>query len=213
MKRRVIVGGADIKNYEEVREYLRPDDYFIVCDSGLKHLEGLMIHPNEIVGDFDSHENPHMDVPTTVLPTEKDDTDTVYAVRQELSRGADNFLLVGVIGNRIDHTLGNVSILTKLAKRGARGMIVDDYSEMIAISGDSQYFNQATVNDSFEFFSVVVLSEKAEGITIENAKYEISDAVIKNDYQYGLSNEVTPGMTARITVKRGDLLIVKDRKQ
>lgn len=212
MKRRVIVGGADINNYEVIRGYLRPDDYFIVCDSGLKHLEGLMIHPNEIVGDFDSHENPHLDVPTTVLPTVKDDTDTVYAVRQELGRGADNFLLIGMIGNRLDHTLSNVSILTKLTKRGTRGMIVDDYSEMMVISGESKYFNQATVNDSFEFFSVVTLTEKSEGITIENAKYEISDAVIKNDYQYGVSNEVTPGMTARITVKRGDLLIIKDRK-
>lgn len=212
MKRRVIVGGADINNYEVIRGYLRPDDYFIVCDSGLKHLDGLMIHPNEIVGDFDSHDNPHMDVPTTVLPTVKDDTDTVYAVRQELSRGVDNFLLVGMIGNRIDHTLSNISILTKLVRRGARGVIVDDYSELSVISGESEIFNQATVNDSFEFFSVVALSEKAEGITIENAKYEISDAVIKNDYQYGVSNEVTPGMTARITVKRGDLLIIKDRK-
>ena len=80
-KRCVIVGGADIGNYDRIRERLRPEDYVVFCDSGLKHLEALGVRPGLIVGDFDSHENPHMDVETIVLPCEKDDTDTVYAVK------------------------------------------------------------------------------------------------------------------------------------
>lgn len=39
------------------------------------------------MGDFDSHNNPNLDVETIVLPCEKDDTDTVFAVKEALKRG------------------------------------------------------------------------------------------------------------------------------
>ena len=123
MKRCVIVGGADINNYVFIRDKLCADDYVVFCDSGLKHLEQLQVKPNLIVGDFDSHENPHLDVETIVLPCEKDDTDTVFAVKETISRGFDNFLLIGVVGARIDHTLGNVSILLYLDSLGKKGCI------------------------------------------------------------------------------------------
>ena len=77
MKRCVIAGGAGIKNYNKIKTVLREDDFFILCDSGLKHMEPLGIKPGLIIGDFDSHENPHLPVETIVLPCEKDDTDTV----------------------------------------------------------------------------------------------------------------------------------------
>ena len=95
-RRGVIIGGADIQNYERLRAQLEPDDYCIYCDSGLKHREALGVQPSLIVGDFDSHENPHADVETIVLPTVKDDTDTVYAVKEGLRRGFSDFLLLGV---------------------------------------------------------------------------------------------------------------------
>ena len=77
MKRCVIVGGADIGNYAYIREAFTADDYVVFCDSGLRHMEQLRARPSLIVGDFDSHENPHLDAETIVLPCEKDDTDMV----------------------------------------------------------------------------------------------------------------------------------------
>ena len=121
MGRCVIVGGADINNYEYIRSKLSQDDFFVFCDSGLKHLEALQVKPGLIVGDFDSHDNPHLDVESIVLPCEKDDMDTVFAVKESLKRGYDNFLLIGVVGARLDHTLGNVSILLMLDKAGKKG--------------------------------------------------------------------------------------------
>ncbi len=41
MRRCVIIGGADIGRYDRVRSRLREDDFYICCDSGLKHREGL----------------------------------------------------------------------------------------------------------------------------------------------------------------------------
>lgn len=165
MRRCVIVGGADINNYDYIRKQLCEDDFIVYCDSGLKHLEALRISPSLIVGDFDSHENPHLDVETIVLPCEKDDTDTVFAVKEAIKRGFGDFLLIGVIGARLDHSLGNVSILLYLDSQGIKGKIIDDYSEMELVSSEPAY-----IDDSYSFFSLLNVSGTARGITIENAK-------------------------------------------
>ena len=206
MKRCVIVGGADINNYEYIKSCLRNDDFIVFCDSGLKHLESLQVKPGLIVGDFDSHDNPQLDVETIVLPCEKDDTDTVFAVKEALKRGFDDFLLIGVVGARLDHTLGNVSILLYLDSLGKKGTIIDDYSEMEIVSNEPAY-----ICDQYTFFSLLNISGIAKGISIENAKYPLNNADITCEYQYGVSNEVTPGMTAKVTVKEGKLLLIKDR--
>ena len=206
MKRCVIVGGADINNYTYIRSCLREDDFIIFCDSGLKHLDALQVTPGLIVGDFDSHDNPHLDVETIVLPCEKDDTDTVFAVKEALKRGFDDFLLIGVVGARLDHTLGNVTILLYLDSLGKKGCIIDDYSEMEIVSGEP-----VSICDQYVFFSLLNISGIAKGITIENAKYPLNNAEITCEYQYGVSNEVTSGKTAKVTVKEGKLLLIKDR--
>ena len=206
MKRCVIVGGADINNYDYIRSRLCTDDYIVFCDSGLKHLEALQLKPSLIVGDFDSHDNPHLDVETIVLPCEKDDTDTVFAVKEAIKRGFNDFLLIGVVGARLDHTLGNVSILLYLDSIGKKGIVIDDYSEMEIVSNEPAY-----IEDSYAFFSLLNVSGTAKGITIENAKYLLNNAEITCEYQYGVSNEVLPGKTAKVSILEGKLLLIKDR--
>ena len=206
MERCVIVGGADIKNYGFIREKLCADDYVVFCDSGLKHLEQLQAKPSLIVGDFDSHENPHLDVETIVLPCEKDDTDTVFAVKEAIKRGFVDFLLIGVVGARLDHTLGNVSILLYLDSLGKKGTIIDDYSEMEIVSD-----KPASITDDYSFFSLLNITGCAKEITITGAKYPLDGAEISCEYQYGISNEVLPGKTAVVSVKCGKLLLLKVR--
>lgn len=208
MKRRcVIIGGAAIKDHQAVWEYLNPDDFNIFCDSGLFHQEALGIEPHLIVGDFDSHENPHLNVETIVLPCEKDDTDTVYAAKEAVRRGFDDFLLLGAAGGRLDHTLGNLSILLSLHAKGKRALLVDDYSEMEVVGRGPAY-----IDDSFPFFSLLNISGTARGITVEDAKYPLRDAEIPCTYQYGVSNEALPGCRARVSVEEGELLLVRVRR-
>ncbi|MBR0091118.1 MAG: thiamine diphosphokinase [Lachnospiraceae bacterium] len=204
MKRCVIIGGAPVGDYDRIRERLRADDFFVFCDSGLRHLEHLRVAPSLIVGDFDSHENPQLDAETIVLPSVKDDTDTVYAVKEAVQRGYDDFLLIGVIGARLDHTLGNVSLLLYLDSLGKTGCILDDYSEMELVSGKPVF-----VSDRYPFFSLLNITGEAKGITVTGAKYPLTDAEISCEYQYGISNEVLPGETATVSVRQGKLLLIK----
>ena len=204
MERCVILGGAKIANYASVKKELHPDDFIICCDSGLKHAVPLGIEPSLIVGDFDSHPRPETDVETIVLPYEKDDTDTVYAVKEALRRGYEEFLLLGVVGERLDHTLGNVSILLMLHAQGRKGRIVDDYSDMELVTA-----SPVEIAPEYPFFSLLNISGLARGIYVENAKYPLENAEITCRYQYGVSNEPLPGKTARVWVSEGELLLIR----
>ena len=204
MRRCVIVGGADISNYDRIIAHIKSDDFVIFCDSGLKHMEKLAVKPSLIVGDFDSHENPHLDVETIVLPCEKDDTDTVFAVKEAIKRGYKEFLLIGVIGARLDHTLGNVYILEYLDQLGYKGRIVDDFSDMELVKD-----TPVLIDDSYPYFSVLNITGTLQDITIENAKYPLQNAAIQSGYQYGISNEVLKGKTASVKVNIGKGLLIR----
>ncbi len=208
MRRCVIVGGAGIRRYEDIRKYLHPDDFIVCCDSGLKHRDGLGIVPDLIIGDFDSYEDPNLTIETIVLPREKDDTDTMAAVREAVRRGFDRFLLLGVFGDRLDHTLANVYILTWLDNRGMQAMAADDFSEMEIVSHKPAY-----IEDRFSFFSLLSINGRAEGVTVKNARYPLENAELSGEYQYTVSNEPLPGKTAEVTVKKGSLLLVRDRPE
>lgn len=203
-KRCVIIGGADITAYDRIRQAIREEDFPIFCDSGLKHRQALGVKPQLIVGDFDSHENPRESVETIVLPTKKDDTDTVFAMKTAWERGFRNYLLVGVAGERLDHTLGNLSMLLWIQARGGTAVLLDDYSEMEIVSA-----KPCLIEDCYSFFSLLNISGTARGITIRDAKYPLEDAEITCEYQYGISNEVLPGKCAMVSVREGRLLLIK----
>ena len=209
MNRCVIIGGAPIEKSEVIKEYLRDGDFIIACDSGLKNAEKLDVTPDLIIGDFDSHEKPETDIETITLPREKDDTDTVFAAKEAMRRGFKDFLIVGAIGQRLDHTMVNVYMLLMLEEHGCSAMMVDDYSEMFLI--DEKNTRSAEIAETYPYFSLVAVNGPVSGVTIENAKFPLKNAVIKPSYQYATSNEVIKGKTARVSVKSGCALLIKVR--
>lgn len=207
MKRCVIIGGAPIGNYEALRAYLdKENDFYIYCDCGLRHQEALGAVPDLIIGDFDSHERPDSAVETIVLPHVKDDTDTMYAAREAVRRGFEEFLLLGVIGARFDHSLANISMLLWLHNRGKRALLVDDHSEMEIVGNEP-----VLIPDSFGYFSLLNVDGKASGLYEEDAVYTLTDAELDPEYPLAVSNEALPGKSAKVRVEKGHLLLIKDR--
>ena len=206
MRRCVIVGGADIGRAEEIRACLRDDDFFLYCDCGLRHAAALGRAPDLIVGDFDSYDDPHATAETIVLPREKDDTDTCFAAKEALRRGFRDFLLLGVVGARLDHTLGNLGLALLLDSAGAHALIVDDYSEMEIVS------SEAEIPESFPYFSLINLDGSAGELTVTGAKFPLDDAALPCEGSLGVSNEPLPGRTARVRVGKGRVLLIRIRR-
>ena len=200
----VIIGGAEIRNYGLIRSYLRPDDYIIYCDCGLRHADSLDVSPSLIIGDFDSHPMPEDSRNVITLPVMKDDTDTIFAVKESIRRGFGEVLMLGVTGGREDMTLGNIYALLMLKRHNIAAMIADDYSEISVITAGET----VRVSEGWRCFSLLNISGHACGITITGAKYPLDDAEIAPEFQYGISNETLPGGEALISLKEGDLLLV-----
>ncbi len=207
MKKCVIIGSAPINNYEKIKKHIN-DAFVIYCDGGLKHQNVLNVKPNLIVGDFDSYKMPETDVETIVLPCEKDDTDTFYAVKEAIKRGFSEFVLIGVMGGRFDHTMGNISMLLYLYEKGKNAEIIDDYSQIKIIGNATEY-----ISDEFLYFSLNNILGDAKGVNVKNAKYPLENADIKASSAIGVSNEVLKGKTAEVYINDGIMLLTKIDKE
>ena len=203
-RRAVVIAGGEIISYERVRSFLKPEDYYIFCDSGLFHKEGLNVEPDLIIGDFDSHEKVDTGSEIITLPEMKDDTDSLSGVKLALKRGFKDFLLLGMTGRRMDHTLCNLYLLSYIKSHHGRALIVDDWSEMEVVEKEEVF-----ISDSYAYFSLIAWKGKCEGVNIENVLYPLSSAVIEPEYQYGISNEPLKG-GSRVWVEKGSLLLIKD---
>ena len=66
-----------------------PEGAFVIaCDRGYAYARRCGVRPDLVVGDFDSYGGEvDAGIPVRKLPVEKDDTDTVSALRCALSRG------------------------------------------------------------------------------------------------------------------------------
>lgn len=94
----------------------------VAADGGARFLLGVGGAPDVVVGDFDSlpladaERLAGLGVATVRHSTRKDQTDGELAVDEALRRGAGELVLVGALG-ALDHTLGHLAILRRLAER------------------------------------------------------------------------------------------------
>ena len=185
---------------------LTAEDYVIAADGGLRHTNRLGITPNAVLGDFDSLG--FTPEGANVFPVEKDDTDSMLAVRQGLSLGHREFLLYGSLdGPRLDHTVANFQTLQFLADHGAYGYLVGkDYLVTVLKDGSVTFPAGCT-----GIISVFCMGPDARGVTEQGLYYPLENGVLTSGFPLGASNHFTQ-REARIRVEKGSLLLLWDRK-
>ena len=182
------------------------DDLVIAADGGLVHTESLGLTPDMILGDFDSLG--HIPAGAEVYPVEKDDTDSMLAIKKGLAAGCDRFLLYGALdGPRVDHTLANFQALQYLADRNARGWLIGKHQIVTVIRNGSVDFPAHCRGT----FSVFCLGADAEGVRIRGGKYEMDGGTLNAGFPLGVSNQFM-GKEVRVEVKNGSLLLIWDRE-
>lgn len=210
----IIVSAGDFTPVDINR---KEDDYIIACDGGFAYLEQMGIMPDLIVGDFDSLPSMGMEAVRTLqeimeldpervikLPKEKDDTDTLYAVRKALSLGFKKIYLYGALGgNRVDHTFANIQVLQFIKHHGATGYIMAHNQMMLIAENEIIHFHKGMTGG----LSVFSLTPVSEGVTITGTEYQVENVTITSDFPIGVSNEFIIDEAATIGVKEGSLLI------
>ena len=203
MKTCLIFGAAE---FDRLLEPVKKEDIVIAADGGFRHTGVLGIQPSGVLGDFDSlgyePEGAH------VFPVEKDDTDTMLAVRQGLNMGCSRFLLYGSLdGPRLEHTVANFGTLQYLADQGAYGYLIGkEYLVTVVKNGGLRFPKEAE-----GIISVFCSGRDAEGVTLRGLHYPLNDGTLCAGFPLGVSNEFI-GETAEITVKNGSLLVLWNRE-
>ena len=182
------------------------DAYILAADGGLAHVRKAGIVPHGVLGDFDSlgyaPEN------ANIFPVEKDDTDSMLAVRHGLSLGYREFWLYGSLdGPRLDHTVANFQVLQYLADRGARGYLIGNDYLVTVIKEETLFFP----SDATGILSLFCLGQDAENVTLTNLKYPLENGKITPGFPLGVSNHFTTAQ-ATVRVEKGCLLAMWDRK-
>ncbi len=188
--------------------FTRPKDSFLIAaDGGYAYLDALKIVPDMVMGDFDSlNYTPTMPSPDRIveLNREKDDTDTLYAVKYALKMGYDRFLIFGALGgSRVDHTVANLQTLSYIANHNAQGFIMSDDTVITAITNSSIRFNKSCKG----MISVFSSGTYAHGVTLKGLKYTLDNGTLTHDVPIGVSNEFI-GEEAFIEVIDGTLTII-----
>lgn len=186
---------------------VREADFIIACDKGYAYAKKAGIRPDLLAGDFDSYQGSlPADVPVLDLPVEKDDTDTMAAVRWAVSEGADEIRLYCALGGRLDHLLGNIQALSFARAHGARASLLGSRARLYLLSGDA-----LTLPPCPGFsLSVLALSDSVENVCISGVKYPLQNAQITNTFPIGVSNEWQ--QAAKISCGSGILLVVLAKK-
>lgn len=181
------------------------EDYVIAADGGVRHAEKLKVIPDAVLGDFDSLG--YVPEGANVFPVEKDDTDSMLAVRRGLAAGCRFFLIYGGLdGPRLDHTVANFQTLDFLARQGGFGILVGKNTMAAVIRGGSLIFPEGLKGT----VSVFCNGEDARGVVLEGLYYPLAQGSLSAGFPLGVSNHFT-GEPARICVREGSLLVLWDR--
>lgn len=182
------------------------EDHIIAADGGLRHLEKLGLTPHTVLGDFDSLG--YTPKEASVYPVEKDDTDTMLAVKEALRMGFREVLLYGSMdGPRLDHTIANLQTLQYLADRGATGYLIGaSYIATVVKNGKVSF-----PADAEGILSVFCMGQDASGVTLTGLKYPLADGALSAGFPLGVSNHFT-GTDSTVQVRSGSLLLLYDRE-
>lgn len=213
MKRALIITGGTL-NLEFAREYISSlnFDCLLAVDNGLSYIDQLGLSPNVIVGDFDTANDDLVEkyrnmssVTTFTLVPEKDETDTETAVDYTIRMGYDEVVLLGAMGGRFDHTLGNLHMLYRLLQQKIRGIMIDEKNR-ISLCESSLRLQKEELFGTY--VSLIPFTQKVEKLTLKGFKYPLCDFLLQSGVSIGISNEVVDE-NCEISFEKGILIMIE----
>ena len=209
MRAIVFVNGA-VDDYDALSKWIEADDYLVCADGGVYHCLALDLQPDVVVGDMDSVEAETLQelaaqgVELERHPRSKDQTDLELALERALEDGADEVLLLGALGGRLDQTLANVLILAQRSWPVPVMVAEGDQLAQMLRGGESL----ALEGGAGDLVSLIPLSSEVTGITYDGLEYDLKDASLGLGSTRAVSN-VVKQPPASVSIGSGLALIVQ----
>ena len=195
----------------DIESYYEQFDFVICADSGYKHAKKAGIIPDIIVGDFDSYDG-ELPENAEIIRTvpEKDDTDTLMALKKAIELGYTDVSLFGALGGkRIEHTIANIQTMIYAREHGCKLSIYGE-SALFLLGAEDGEVAYADVDNSL-YMSVFAMTESADIEYLRGVKYPLENYRMTQAFPIGVSNEITDTL-AKIKVKSGLVLVILTEK-
>ncbi|MBN1934475.1 MAG: thiamine diphosphokinase [Anaerolineae bacterium] len=186
-------------------------DRVMCADGGANHASALGIVPEVLIGDLDSV-LPNLRVTleaqgTRVLayPSNKDETDLELALLYAVEQGATDVVVLGALGGRIDHELGNFLLLAHPRLTDADIRFIEGAQDISLIHGSKAF--RGAIGD---LLSLLPIGGDVKGVTTCGLEYPLRDETLFFGPARGVSNVFT-GAQPEVTVRSGLLLAVHIR--
>jgi thiamine pyrophosphokinase len=204
----IIIANGQIHDDDFCRSLVAPTDLVVCADGGASNALALGLAPDVVIGDLDSLDEDlrfrleKMHCQFIVHPARKDETDLELAVKYAAEQGAQEMLILGALGYRLDHTLANILLLTLPELRFVHAKIINGGQEVFLIRDEALIKGQ--VGDTL---SLLPLTEEVRGIYTKGLEYPLENGTLYRGPARGVSNVLT-GPQARVHVGQGLLLAV-----
>jgi thiamine pyrophosphokinase len=212
MNRIVIFANGLLPDPVHARRLLRADDTIVCADGGSRHAFALGLTPQALIGDLDSVSDAERQrieaagIEVLRYPHDKDQTDLELSLQYALKQKPSSILIVAALGNRLDHTLGNLAILTcpRLAALDCR---LDDGLEEAFFCRSRSDVHGAPG----DIVSLIPWGGAVAGVRTEGLRWPLLGETLYTETSRGISNEML-SEAAKIQLDSGLLLVVHRRQ-
>lgn len=192
----VILANGEFPSHQIPLSILKNSPYIVCCDGAIDKLASTTISPHAIVGDCDSLSLQNREKYATIIHQvkEQETNDLTKSVHFCIQQGKKNIIILGATGNREDHAIANISLLSDYV----------DITDSISIISDYGIFDAIGQTSTFESYigqQVSIFSLMPTEITSEQLKYPICNRVFTSWWQATLNECISCDFTIRTTGK------------
>jgi thiamine pyrophosphokinase len=207
----VIFANGILPDVEAARRLLAPGDMVLCADGGARHARALGITPHALIGDLDSiarddlSEFAEAGVPVTRHSHDKDETDLELALEHALEQDPASIVIVGALGARLDHTLGNIGLLLDHRLAG-RDCCLDDGIERVLFCRARAEIRGAPG----DLVSLLPWGGPASGVRTSGLRWPLHAETLLPERSRGISNQLLE-KAGTVELDAGLLLIIHRR--
>jgi len=208
VKRAVIFANGEMSDPAVIRSLLRPDDWIIAADGGVRHALACGRPPHLVIGDMDSippairAELETQETEFLASPAAKDETDLELALLHAAAEGATDILVAGALGGRLDQTLANVQLLARPEIAPLHVQLVDGRLTATLIHQEATIHGQAG-----DRISLIPLGGDAQDVHASGLAWPLVGETLHFGEARGVSNVMT-GEIAQIQLAGGWLICI-----
>lgn len=197
----LIICGGEPPSKELLAKEIIKSDLTIGADSGGNIIFDAGFKPDIVIGDLDSFDvNKHDDVEYLKI-AEQETNDLEKSLNYAVQKGAEDCIVLGILGRRIDHTFKNLSVLAQFSSKFKNLIFRDDYGDTFLIT--SPFKMDIDVGTVVSF---IPLSGKITGITTRGVQYPLQNEMLQVGVRDGTSNmAIEPTISA--TFGAGDMIL------